>query len=141
MKKEKIQKETNEASNRQDPAWPGLAPDEDPAAREEADAPTLSPEEAEQKEDAQTAKAKENWDRLLRVTADFDNFRKRAAREKEEAIRYANHKLVERLLPVLDSLDMAIAAATTQPGETSESLMEGINLVLQQLKSVLPNRG
>ncbi len=89
----------------------------------------------------QAAKAQENWDRLLRVTADFDNFRKRAAREKEEAIRYANHKLLERLLPVLDSFDMAISAANAGAAEGSKSLKEGIQLVLQQLKSVLTEAG
>jgi molecular chaperone GrpE len=89
----------------------------------------------------EAAKAKENWDRLLRVTAEFDNFRKRAAREKEEAVRYANHKLLERLLPVLDSFDMAITAANSEEGRSSESLKQGIELVLQQLKSVLTESG
>jgi len=87
------------------------------------------------------AKADENWDRFLRLTAEFDNFRKRAAREKEESIRYANHKLLERLLPVMDSFDMAIAAANTPDADTSQSLREGINLVLQQFKSALTEAG
>lgn len=89
----------------------------------------------------QAAKAQENWDRLVRVTAEFENFRKRAAREKEEAVRYANHKLLERLLPVLDSFDMAISAAGAHGPDASQSLKEGIELVLQQLKSVLTDAG
>jgi len=87
------------------------------------------------------AKAEEAWERLLRTSAEFDNFRKRAAREKDEAIRYANHKLLERLLPVLDSFDMAIAAANSTDGEASQSLKEGIDLVLQQFRSVLTESG
>ncbi|MCU0770621.1 MAG: nucleotide exchange factor GrpE [Verrucomicrobia bacterium] len=90
---------------------------------------------------AQAAKAQEHWDRLLRVTADFDNFRKRAAREKEEAIRYANHKLLERLLPVLDSFDMAIAAADAHNQESQQSLKDGVQLVLQQFRTVLTEAG
>lgn len=90
---------------------------------------------------AQAGKSRENWDRVLRVTAEFDNFRKRAAREKEEAVRYANHKLLERLLPVLDSFEMAIAAASAENGGTSQSLKEGISLVLQQFTSVLTESG
>ena len=61
------------------------------------DEPALEDEESAAQED-HAAKAQETWDRLLRLTAEFDNFRKRAAREKEEAMRYANHKLLERLL-------------------------------------------
>lgn len=90
---------------------------------------------------AVAAKAEENWDRFLRLTAEFDNYRKRAAREKEESVRYANHRLLERLLPVLDSLDMALAAASSQNGQSPESLQEGINLVLQQFRSVLTEAG
>ena len=84
-----------------------------PAAAEPlvtVEAATVTPEQlAELK--AQAARAHENWDRLLRTTADFDNFKKRAAREKQEAVKYANEGLLQKLVPVLDSLDMALAAA------------------------------
>jgi molecular chaperone GrpE len=90
----------------------------------------------------QAAEAKEHWERLLRTTAEFDNFRKRAARDREEAIRYANHALLERLLPVLDGFDMAVTAAETSGTEaTPQSLKDGINLILQQFKSVLKDAG
>ena len=49
------------------------------------------------------AKADENWERLLRTTADFDNFKKRAAREKIEAGQYATSSLLQKVLPVLDN--------------------------------------
>ena len=64
----------------------------------------------------QAARASESWERLLRTTADFDNFKKRAAREKQEAIKYANESLMQKLMPVLDSLDMALTAAQTAGG-------------------------
>jgi len=87
------------------------------------------------------AKADENWDRLLRTTADFDNYKKRAAREKQEAIRFANENLLEKLVPVLDSFDMALSAAQTASGDLGQSLKTGIGMVHQQLKTALMEAG
>jgi len=136
---------TDNAAEAATPSPP--APAEPPQGTENASAPETAAEEerldAEQIEKlkAEAAKAAEYWDRLLRLQAEFDNFRKRAARDKEEAVRYANHKLLERLLPVLDSFDMALAAAQTQNGNAQESLKEGIAMVRQQLKTALAEAG
>src|ERR1051325_7014043 len=101
---------------------------------------TVSPEQlAELKERA--AKADEHWERLLRTTADFDNFKKRAAREKQEAIRYANEGLLEKLVPVLDNFDMALAAAQTSSADAAQSLQTGVAMIFQQLKKVLTDAG
>jgi len=101
---------------------------------------TVTPEQlAELK--ARAARADENWDRLLRTTADFDNFKKRAAREKQEAVKYANEGLLQKLVPVLDSLDMALAAAQTAGPDASQSLQAGIGMVCQQLKAALAEAG
>jgi molecular chaperone GrpE len=117
------------------PGLPQTGPDSTP------ETPDSATDEMLQELKVQAEKAREHWDQLLRTTAEFDNFRKRAAREKEEAVRYANHKLLERLLPVLDSFDMAIAAASTEGAESSQSLKEGINMVLQQFRTVLKEAG
>ena len=88
------------------------------------------------------AKADEHWDRLLRTLADFDNYKKRAAREKQETAKFANEGLLQKLIPVLDSLDMALAAASqAAPGQALESMQTGINLVCQQLKATLGEFG
>jgi len=101
---------------------------------------TLTPEQlGELKERA--AKADEHWDRLLRTTADFDNFRKRAAREKQDAIRFANESLMQKLVPVLDSFDMALSALQNGKTDTVQSLQTGINMVYQQLKAALAEAG
>lgn len=84
---------------------------------------------------ARAAKADENWDRLLRTTADFENFKKRAARDREEGIRYANESLIKKIVPVLDSFDMALAAGQNQPA--AESLQTGVAMIHQQLRNVL----
>lgn len=91
--------------------------------------------------EAGAAKAAENWDRYLRAVADLDNFKKRAAREKQEASRYANESLLSRLVPVLDTFDMALAAASGSQGTTIESLKTGITMIRSQLKSALDDAG
>jgi len=91
---------------------------------------------------SRAAKADENWDRLLRTTADFDNFKKRAARERTEAVQFANAALLQKLLPVLDSFEMALAALQTAKDEkSSSSLQAGITMVQSQLKSILAEAG
>ena len=87
------------------------------------------------------AKADENWERLVRTTADFDNFKKRAAREKQEAIKYANESLLQKLVPVLEHLDMALAAAQAAGPQPGQSLQAGVGLLCQQLKAVLTEAG
>jgi molecular chaperone GrpE len=87
------------------------------------------------------AKANDNWERLLRTTADFDNYKKRAAREKQDSIRFANEGLLEKLVPVLDSFDMALNAAQSAQSEAGQSLKTGITMVYQQLKSALTDAG
>lgn len=104
------------------------------------DPSTLTPEQLDELTQ-RAEKADENWDRLLRTTADLENFKKRAAREKQEAIKYANETLLEKLLPVLDNFDMALTAAQTESNEAAQSLLKGISMIQQQFKSVLTGAG
>ncbi len=90
---------------------------------------------------ARAARADENWERLLRTTADFDNFKKRAARERAEAVQFANASLIQKLLPVMDNFEMALAAAQSAKDEKSASLQTGIVMVQSQLKSILMEAG
>ena len=84
----------------------------------------LTPEQIEELK-TRAAKADENWDRLLRTTADFENFKKRAARERIETAQSAAAVLIEKLLPVLDHFEMAQAAAQTRPGPTKLGVAAG----------------
>lgn len=90
---------------------------------------------------AAAATAAEHWDRLLRARADLENYRKRAVRERQEAVRGAQVALLERLLPALDSLDMAMTATNSAEGENWEALKTGVSLVHQQLKTTLAEAG
>ena len=89
----------------------------------------------------QAAKADENWNQLLRVSADFDNYKKRAARERQEAIKFANENLLEKLIPVLDNFEMALLAANDPKGGTVEALKTGVSMIYGQLKSVAIDSG
>src|SRR5690348_1244172 len=97
------------------------------------DLASVTPEQFEELKQ-RAAKAEENWERLLRTTADFDNYKKRAIREKQDAIRFANESLLEKIVPVLDSFDMALAATQNAKGAAAQSLQTGISMVYQQLK-------
>ena len=83
--------------------------------------------------------AKDNYDRLLRVTADFENYKKRAARDKEEWIKFANEDLLKAVLPFVDNLERA-ADHSEKTGDV-ESLVKGIKLTLQQLLQGLARFG
>ena len=92
---------------------------------------------------ARAAKADEHWDRLLRTAADFENFKKRAARERHEAAQSATAALLHKLLPVLDHFEMAQAAAqnATAPQSGAAALQDGITMIQQQLKGILAEAG
>src|SRR5258706_8848284 len=81
-----------------------------PDVDEEVVMPELTPEQLVELQ-TRAAKADEHWERLLRVTADFENFKKRAARERTEAAQFANASLLQKLIPILDNFEMAQAAA------------------------------
>ncbi|HEX4645863.1 MAG TPA: nucleotide exchange factor GrpE [Verrucomicrobiae bacterium] len=100
----------------------------------------LTPEQIDDLKN-QAAKAEENWQRLLRTAADLENFKKRAAREREEAVRFANESLFKKIIPVLDNFDNAMAAASSAPGEAAQSLQTGVSMIHQQLKTALAEAG
>jgi len=107
-----------------------------------ASTPELTPGQLQELK-ARAAKADEHWDRLLRTAADFENFKKRAARERIEAAQSANVALLQKLLPVLDHFEMAQTAAQTAeaPQGGTASLQAGIAMIKQQLKGILAETG
>lgn len=78
-------------------------------------------------------------DLALRAAADLDNYRKRASRDKDDAIQYANLKLLERLLPVVDHFELGLAEAR-KAGEGS-ALLSGMEMVFKQLQDFLTEQG
>src|SRR5271154_2764554 len=96
-------------------------------------APEFTPEQIEELK-ARAAKTDEYWDRLLRTTADLENFKKRAAREKTEAAQFASALLLQKLLPILDNFEMAQMAAQSVQGDSLVALQAGVAMIQQQLK-------
>ena len=83
--------------------------------------------------------AKENYDRLLRTAADFENYKKRANKEKEEWTKFANEDLLKAILPFVDNLERAINHA--QKVVDTGVLIEGVRLTIQQLHQSLNKFG
>ena len=81
----------------------------------------------------------ETKDRFLRGLADFDNYRKRVAREREQLVRCANEDLIKRMLEVVDNLERALAAASET--EDFGGFKQGVELIYDHLKEVLTKEG
>ena len=104
---------------------------------EAADAsPEVQLADAEARLQAAEEQLAQEHDRLLRAAADLDNFRKRAAREREEIQKFGNERLLKDLVPILDNLDRALAAAT-EPSP----LADGVNLVRRMFEEALAKHG
>jgi molecular chaperone GrpE len=87
---------------------------------------------------AAEAKAQQHLDDLKRLAAEFDNYRKRVAREQEALSARATERLVKELLPIVDDLERALEAAEQHE---EAKLEEGVRLVQRQLASVLEREG
>lgn len=109
---------------------------------DEKDSALLStPEETPASDPAveQTATIQKLQDQLLRFQADFDNFRKRTLREKNEIFDMATSELMQELLPVLDHLQLGIQAAVDHKADPA--MQEGLQLIFDQLMGVLMKFG
>jgi len=89
--------------------------------------------------EAKSREAEATRDRYIRTVAEFDNYRKRAAREREEYVRSAAESLVRDLLPVLDNFDRALQAARQDPG--AAAVTAGVELIQRELLRVLERAG
>ena len=82
--------------------------------------------------DTAQQKADENWDKFMRLQAEMDNLRKRSEKQVSDAHKFASQKIVEALLPVVDSLEMGMQAE----GDL-DSIREGMNLTMKQFSGVM----
>jgi molecular chaperone GrpE len=133
------------------PETPSAKPAETSSAAASAPgaAPAAAPQAIAQEEvaalKAKAAKADEYWDRIVRQAADFDNFKKRTVRDRQEAVKFANQAMLEKLVGVLDHFEMAIAAANNNNNEAQpanlDSFKNGILMIYNQFKTVLTESG
>jgi molecular chaperone GrpE len=94
--------------------------------------------DAEERLAALEAERDEYLNDLKRVAADFENYRKRVARDQESLVARAHERLIKELLPVLDDLERALAAAEEHE---EAKLEEGVRLVHRELKAALDREG
>jgi molecular chaperone GrpE len=113
-------------------------PNSAPSSADEAPRPesTLPPEDPADRAQAEAARLK---DQLLRLAADFDNFKKRSRRELEDVRKVAREEVLRELLPVFDNLERATAHATQATDVTA--LSEGIGMVIRQFTDTLGKLG
>ncbi|WP_396334568.1 nucleotide exchange factor GrpE [Alkalihalobacillus sp. MEB130] len=107
------------------------------AAVNEAEAKVEEVEGTE--EDARLAEIADLNNRLLRVQADYDNFRRRSREEKEAAAKYRSQNVIEALLPVIDNFERALLVKPE--GEEAKSLLQGMEMVYRQFQDTLKNEG
>lgn len=120
-------------------------------SKEEKEKKNMDAEEKEVLEPGQEAPVEEKetgasleeellkWrDTAMRTAAEYDNYRKRMVKEKEECAKYANQRLLEELLPVIDNFEMGMAAASA---DTSSMIYIGMSMVKKQLDEFLASNG
>ncbi|MEL6545624.1 MAG: nucleotide exchange factor GrpE [Myxococcota bacterium] len=102
------------------------------------------PEEADESDAAEpeqapaAPEASELQDKLLRLAADFDNYRKRSRRELDDARKYGIESLLRDILPVLDNFERALAATSE---DDDHPLVQGIRMVMKQFQDILSQHG
>lgn len=120
-------------------------------SKEEKEKKNVDGEEKEIPEQVQDAPAEQKdaepsledelmkWrDTAMRTAAEYDNYRKRMVKEKEECAKFANQRLLEELLPVIDNFEMGMAAASA---DTGSMIYIGMNMVKKQLDEFLASNG
>ena len=152
-KKEKEEKEAEEAKPAEQFAEEAKAAAEaKPAAEAKAAAETKPADEAKaaaEAKPADEAKAEPDWKSLYAITlADFDNYKKRAARDREDVYRYAESDILKDILPTVDNLGLALGSAkaevanSDQSGKDSASpLQKGVQMVYDGLLKALADHG
>ncbi len=83
---------------------------------------------------------KDSHDRFLRVSAEFENYKKRASREMNDFRKFANESLVKAMLPVVDNLDRAIESSSNDD-HSIRSVVEGVNMTLKEIRKIFEQFG
>jgi molecular chaperone GrpE len=140
-KKEKIKKyeEVEKASSGVDEKKE-TANKKDANNQEGADEKADSKETLHEKLEAAQAESKENYDRLLRVSAEFDNYKKRTTREMDDLRKFANESILKEILPVVDNLERALASTDPVDG-SAQCFIEGIQMTHKEILKVFSQFG
>lgn len=110
-------------------------------ATEEAEPTMGEVEELRALLDAEKRRSDDYLTRLRYLQADFDNYRKRTEREVKEVADFSTVRLMRKLLPVVDELELAVASAGSSGAEGNGAILEGVTMVLKNLNGVLEGEG
>jgi molecular chaperone GrpE len=119
------------------------ATQEGDAAKDEKDSVSIevdSGEGLQKKLDDALAESQQHYDRLLRVSAEFDNFKKRSAREADDFRKFANESLLKDLLLVVDNLERAITSANDS-GDANSCVVEGVSMTRDEILKIFSKYG
>lgn len=100
--------------------------------------PSTGPQEPEELKPQGPSEIEELNNKYLRLYAEFDNYRRRVNRDKEEQTKYGNESLVYELLPIMDSLELALKHA---PEELQTGIVQGVVMTLKELQRTLEKFG
>lgn len=121
---------SNEANQEQEPVVEEVVHEAEMQAEEEA--LVQAEEELIERLNSAEKKAEENWDLLLRTKAEMENLKRRTQIDLENAHKYGIEKFVSELLPVMDSMELGLAAEEA----SAESLREGMSITLNMVKQM-----
>ena len=123
-------KETDAEASAADKEYPQSKPEK--ADQEEVDDPM---KDLESQLETKEQQAKENYDRLLRVSAEFENYKKRTSRELEEFRKFANQSLIKEMLSVVDNLELAMNS-TNGHKSIDQGLLQGLDMTHKEILKV-----
>lgn len=132
QKLDEMQQEIDEAEAKADAEDEDASDAEEPAGQDDA-----ASEPEEQQDDKLAAALKEKEERILRLQADFDNFRRRTAKEKEELSAVVTQGILKDMLPLLDNFERAMAAEATD----GEAFQKGVEMIFTQFGEILKKNG
>jgi molecular chaperone GrpE len=116
------------------------AGEQEPNSTEDVAADTELGDDIREKLESAQRELKEAQDRVLRVSAEFENYKKRSAREMASHRKYANETLIKALLPVVDNLELAIQSAE-ENGNAEDGLLQGIEMTRKEILKVFEKFG
>lgn len=132
--------ETNQAESPADKASEETGDDQDAPEEEKADGQQEGSEAPEEKADSvKTAEQqkKEDDEKYMRLMAEFQNYKKRVAKEKQDIQSFANEKIITELLEVLDNFERSLEHS----GDADENYVKGMEMIFQQLKTAMEKAG
>ena len=142
-KKIKIESKSSEIDSNEKKSAEAVGTDDKKAAEKDSkkDKKTTAADpmkELEEKFIKSEEEAKQSYDRYLRVSAEFENYKKRSAREMDDFRKFANQSLVKELLPIVDNLELAIKSADENKN-VDNSLLDGVDLTLKEIMKIFEN--